>query len=123
MSQHNPSSSELTELERAVLDLALASDAAEKARLREQAEVATVSTRTPSGVGFMTKLEVPAALAAPGRPAEDTLPPVYGAHPALASGAEFVVQLRSGRLNTIEAFCYEGMWPADESLFRLEIRP
>lgn len=123
MSQRIQVPGELTELERAVLDLALAPDVGENGRLREQAGTATVSMRTPSGVGFMTKLEVSESLTASGLPAEDTLPPVFGAHPGLPSGAEFVVQLRSGRLNTIEAFCYEGMWPADESLFRLEIRP
>jgi len=113
----------LTALERAVLDVALAADTELNARLRAQIEAAVVTTRTPSGVGFMTKFAVPADLAAPDRPADDTLPAVFGEHPQLPGGAEFVLQVKAGRLNTIEAFCYEGMWPADESLFRVELRP
>jgi hypothetical protein len=112
-------SPELTVLERAVLRMALQGDAA--AALREQVEHATVAMRTPSGVGFVTKLKVARA----GRVAdgESAIPRVYGRHPHLRSGAEFMVQVKDGRLNSIEAFCYEGMWPADETAFQLEMAP
>lgn len=113
----------LTSLERAVLDVALAADTELNVRLRAQVEAADVTTRTPSGVGFMTKFAVPENLAVPDRPADDTLPAVSGVHPQLPGGAEFVLQVKAGRLNTIEAFCYEGMWPADESQFRVELKP
>lgn len=113
----------LSTLERAVLDVALAPETGDNERLREQASVATVSTRTPSGVGFMTKLQVPETLTLMSAPDDDTLPAVFGSHPHLPAGAEFVLQVKAGRLNTIEAFCYEGMWPGDESLFRVEVRP
>ena len=118
-----PVSPELSALERAVLEIALSPDVGENARLREQANAARVSTRTPSGVGFMTKLEVPEALVVPDAPEDATLPTVYGVHPELPAGAEFILQVRAGRLNTIEAFCFQGMWPGDESRFRLEVRP
>jgi len=123
MHAQTPAASELTSLERSVLEVALNPDVVEHRRLRRQAEVAKVSTRTLSGVGFMTKLEIPAALAVADLPVDAALPVVFGEHPQLPAGAEFVLQLRSGRLNTIEAFCYEGMWPGDESLFRFEVRP
>lgn len=116
-------SPELSALERAVLEIVLAPDIGVNARLREQMEVARVSLRTPSGVGFMTKLDVPGALAVPDAPEDATLPTVYGVHPELPAGAEFILQVRAGRLNTIEAFCFQGMWPGDESRFRLEVRP
>lgn len=114
---------ELSSLERAVLDVALAPDSSINDRLRAQADAAAVTTRTPSGVGFMTKIDVPADMAIPDSTPDVTLPAVLGIHPQLPAGAEFVVQVKSGRLNTIEAFCYQGMWPTDESLFRVELRP
>jgi len=113
----------LSDLELAVLEVLLAADGDGSAQLRAQVETATVASRTPSGVGFMTKLDVPERLRIPGRPDDETLQTVYGAHPALPGGAEFIVQVKSGRLNTIEAFCYEGMWPGDESHFSVELRP
>jgi len=116
-------SPELSPLERLVLECALARNTGDNPRLREQADAATVSTRTLSGVGFMTKLVVPGAFAVPGAPADETLPRVFGSHPDLPAGAEFVLQVTAGRLNTIEAFCFEGIWPRDESLFRLEAGP
>lgn len=116
-------SSDMTALEREVLQVVLAPDIGDNDRLREQAGAAVVSTRTHSGVGFMTKLEVPDTLALADWPADETLPMVVGVHPELPGGAEFVLQVRAGRLNTIEAFCYEGVWPDDESQFRVEVRP
>ena len=115
--------SPLSELERTILAVALAPDSPGNARLREQAAAARVTTRTASGVGFMTRLQVPEGLALTGRHADDVLPVLFGAHPELPAGAEFVLQLKAGRLNTIEAFCYEGTWPGDESGFRVELRP
>ncbi len=116
-------SPELTALERAVLDVALAPERGDNAGFRAQVAAAVVSVRTPSGVGFMTKLSVPEALSVVDRAAHDTLPVVIGEHPDLPSGAEFVLQVKGGCISTIEAFCYEGMWPQDEVPFRVEVRP
>lgn len=113
---------ELTALESEVLRLVLMSvpDLAEPLRL--QVEAARVTARTPSGVGFVTKLDVPGELSLSDRLADISLPSVYGDHSGLPSGAEFVLQLKHGRLNSIEAFCYEGMWPSDESIFGLTVK-
>jgi len=107
-----PDSPALSELEAAVLDAATAGDAA----LREQAAAAAVVSRTYSGVGFVTKLRVP-----PEGPRTDiaVVPVVHGRHPALPDPAEFRVELREGRLSCIEAFCFQGLWPADEHSFEL----
>ena len=123
MSESTRTTTGLSDLELAVLDVLLATDGQISAQLRAQAEAATVVSRTPSGVGFMTKLDVRPDLGIRGRPEDETLQTVHGRHPALPSGAEFIVQVKSGRLNTIEAFCYEGMWPSDESQFSVELRP
>ncbi|MFW2403569.1 MAG: hypothetical protein ACN4GT_02305 [Gammaproteobacteria bacterium] len=123
MSESLQNTAGLSDLERSVLDVVLAADGDFGAQLRAQAAAAFVASRTPSGVGFMTKLNVPEGLRIAGRPDDETLQTVHGTHPALPAGAEFVVQVKSGRLNTIEAFCYEGMWPGDESRFSVELRP
>lgn len=109
-----PDTPELSHLERAVLQTALAGD--ERVALREQAGRAEVASRTYSGVGFVTKFRLPADL-----PVADSAPPakVVGRHPHLPAAAEFLVELREGRLHSLEAYCYEGQWPADESAFEL----
>jgi len=109
-----PETPALSELEQAVLKVALpAGDNAWRAQLA-QAEVAS---RTYSGVGFMTKLRLPPE--APNADAAARVAAVAGTHQALPSGAEFLVDVRNGRLHSLEAFCYDGMWPTDESGFQL----
>ena len=115
-------SSDLTTLERMVLEVALHNSDQFAAQFKRQIEEAKVSVRTPSGVGFMTKLQVPDELSVKDEKTADSLPMVYGEHPQLPSGAEFVLQIKEGCINCIEAFCYEGMWPDDESLFRVSIK-
>ncbi len=112
-------SPELTALERAVLRTALQAES--MATLRTQAASATATMRTPSGVGFVTRLKVDAG--APLAAGHLEPPQVYGIHPDLRSGAEFVTQVKNGRINSIEAFCFEGLWPADETAFQLSLRP
>ena len=110
-------SPELTELERMVLEAAIRGHS-RGAELEAQLNAATVVVRTPSGVGFVTKLQVPENLSLVELAEESALPVVLAEHPALRSGAEFILQVKAGRINCIEAYCYEGMWPADETLFR-----
>ena len=114
-------SPELTTLERAVLVAALGSGTKHAVTLNVQVNEAKAVVRTPSGVGFVTKLEVPEKFGLPDPEESDLLPLVVGRHPELPSGAEFVLQIKNGRLNSIEAFCFEGMWPRDESLFTFEV--
>jgi len=115
-------SPDLTALEHTVLVAALGDDDDLYAALLPQVEEAKAMVRTPSGVGFVTKLHVPAELRLSGSTHLHSLPLVVGQHPDLPSGAEFVLQIKDGKLNSIEAFCYEGMWPQDESLFEIKSR-
>ena len=110
---------QLTPLERAVLRAGLEGDGIGLAELRSQLEQAVVVARTPSGVGFMTKLRIPMDAPIPPAGSVAALPTVYGQHPDLPEGAEFLIQIKDGRINCIEAFCYQGMWPAEESAFRV----
>lgn len=90
--------------------------------LQAQCERLRVSMRTHSGVGFVTKLEVPEDVAAVPVEAARRVGAVYASHPQLAESAEFLVQLKAGRLASIEAFCGEGMWPSDDAGFRVGVR-
>lgn len=114
-------SPDLTELERTVLETAIRGHS-RGAELEAQLNAAIVVVRTPSGVGFVTKLQVPEGLALSEHAEDNELPVVLAEHPALDSGAEFVFQVKAGRINCIEAYCYEGLWPADETLFRVSTK-
>jgi len=105
----------LSALEQAVLGAMLRDEGL--APLRAQLALATVVSRTHSGVGFVTRLAVPEE--APVLAGQVQFRPLAVAHPALEEPAEFLLQLRAGRLATLEAYCFAGGWPADASGFRL----
>jgi len=118
MIEEEQNSRDLTSLERQVLQAVILGHS-EFSGLMAQLDAATVMSRTPSGVGFVTKLKVPEDLSIEDCIAVRGLPTIEAEHPNLPSGAEFVFQIKGGRLNCIEAYCFEGIWPANESLFRL----
>lgn len=112
-----PDTPELSGLEIAVLGLALAGEGMDP--LRDQAKQAEVASRTYSGVGFVSKFRLPDGLP----PADSGAPAVVlGQHPQLPETAEFLVELRAGLLHSLEAYCYQGMWPGDEADFTLSIK-
>ena len=109
----------LTRLERLVIGTILDRHAAGQDALREQLAQAHATRRTHSGVGIMTRLAVPGE-APPLSPASTPrLRPLYATHPQLREPAEFMLQLKDGRLNSLEAYCFNGLWPADETAFRI----
>jgi hypothetical protein len=122
MASETELSPELTGLERSVLEAAVGDGSNVAGGFQEQVRQASAVVRTPSGVGFVTKLQIPDQLRVTELPPDSSLPLVIGEHPELPSGAEFVLQVKDGRINSIEAFCYEGMWPSDETLFRLDAK-
>lgn len=97
----------------------LAGDVAGFDLLRQQLASATTVSRTYSGVGVVTRIAVPASLAAV--PADVSIPlrPLLATHPRLPEGTEFLLQLRNGRLAVLEAYCLQGDWPVDEQAFRI----
>ncbi|MAF82835.1 MAG: hypothetical protein QGG54_03475 [Gammaproteobacteria bacterium] len=113
-------SPDLTTLERSVLEMAFLATGTDPG-FRDQINVAKVAMRTPSGVGFVTKLSIAVKHRVVDTSCDDAMLVVMGEHPALPSGADFILHIKSGRINCIEAFCPEGAWPADEELF--DIRP
>ena len=109
----------LSQLERAALTALLKGDGEGCAGLRAQLAKASVVSRTHSGVGFVTRIDVPDAVPAIAESAAPRLRPVRAAHPQLAEHAEFLLQIRGGKLAVLEAYCYEGGWPSDETEFRV----
>ena len=107
----------LTRLEQAVLGRFADGLGPAGELLRAQAAQARVVSRSHSGVGFVTRLDIPETL--PGVPPEAArrLRVVHAAHPQLREPAEFLVEFKGGRLASIEAFCHAGMWPADDAGF------
>ena len=123
MTESTQTSPELTALERTVLNAALAGIDPAASISGSPFEGMKVELRTPSGVGFVTKLRRDDSSRLKNLLEINSLPVIYAEHPELPSGAEFVLQVKDGRVNSIEAFCYEGMWPDDESLFRIGVMP
>ena len=113
-----PEKLRLTRLERAVLDAAAAQLGDAGPALNAQLESAVVTARSHSGVGFVTRLRVARAAALPDE-ATRRASTLLATHPDLATPAEFFLQFKDGRLATIEAYCHQGQWPADETLFRI----
>ena len=111
----------LSRLERTVLAALLKGEGEDFAALRAQLARATVVSRTHSGVGFVTRIAVPDEVPGLAAGSNPRLRPVLAAHPQLAERAEFLLQLRGGRLAVLEAYCYEGGWPADEADFRVVV--
>lgn len=109
----------LTRLERLVIEAILARAGGDQQALRGQLAAAHATRRTHSGVGFMTRLAVPAEAPAPAAGGEPRLRPLYATHPQLREPAEFMLQLKDGRLNSLEAYCFNGQWPADEAGFQV----
>lgn len=116
-----PSALVLSSLERMVL-VAFAERLGAVPALVEQVRRARVARRTHSGVGFVTRIEVPADAPAVAGAHASAAAAVHATHPALSVPAEFLVQIRQGRIASIEAFCENGMWPADDAGFRIVAR-
>jgi hypothetical protein len=113
----------MSPLERAVLAALAQRLGAAGAPLAAQSASARVASRSHSGVGFVTRLEVPADAPPVEAAVAARAGAVYASHPALPEPAEFLVQFRDGRLATIEAFCYAGLWPEDDAAFRVGVAP
>jgi hypothetical protein len=113
----------LTPLERSVLRALAVNLGGAGAVFEAQCDRVRVIGRTHSGVGFVTKLEVPGDVGAVPAAAAARIGPVHARHPELGEPAEFLVQLKAGRLASIEAYCQQGMWPTDDSAFRVAITP
>lgn len=111
----------LTPLETAVLEVCGSRLGAAASAWRRQCSGLHVTGRSFSGVGFVTRLETAEDAPPLDEAAARHLRPAYAAHPLLEEPAQFVVQLRHGRLIALEGFCFDGMWPDNETAFGLPV--
>jgi hypothetical protein len=104
---------DLTFLERAVLEKLLAGEHPALVALRAQAKLARMAKRELTGVGFYCAFDVPPEAPAVDGSPDFTIDDVKGESRGLAHGAGFVVFVRSGRLASLEGFTYDEPWPLD----------
>ena len=117
-----PEKLQITGLERAVLEALAVRLGEDGPALSAQVQNAVVTARSHSGVGFVTRLKVSGSTALP-EAAMRRASVLLATHPELAEPAEFCLQFKDGLLATIEAYCHQGLWPADESRFRFGSPP
>ena len=109
-------SSELSALEREVMLVMFEGKPEQRKIIESQLGGTSVLSRNYSGVGFVTKLQVNAET----RGLDVPLRRIEGRHPRVPEPAEFVLTLKDGYLDTLEAFAFNGMWPDDEAGFRFD---
>jgi hypothetical protein len=115
---------ELTALERAVLQKLFAGDHPSFPVFRAQVERVRVLERTFSGVGFFADLMVPEEVPAASIATDsvwfgDVVADVEG----LSHGAGFVARIASGRLEMLEGYTFEELWPPESARFELRYEP
>jgi hypothetical protein len=109
---------ELTELERAVLDKLLSGEHPVLNALRPQLEECRASSRKMTGCGFFTHLDVGDTRAA------GDVKLIFGDVSAeiegMAHGAGFVLFVEHGRLSMLEGYSYDDPWPDTITSYALE---
>lgn len=109
-------------LEREVMDFFLAGDQPQLRDLRSQLSACSVSDRDYTGVGFFTKFRVPHHLSI-NLGADVVLSDVGASIDGLSHGAAFVLFIKNGVLDVLEAASTEGEWPAQITSYRLHYVP
>ena len=114
----------LNGFERAVLHKLLAGSGAKLAALRRQLEQCRVRKREETGAGVYTYLDVDRTC----EPVRLTKDPariggVDAELPSLSHGVGFVLLLRDGYLEMLEAYTYDEPWPESLAGFNLRYAP
>ena len=101
----------LNSLETAILEKMLSGDKEPFNTLRRQYRRAKVMERRFTGVGFFTHIYVPSdAARLPDREGLE-IGDVSAEIAGLRDGADFVLFVRDGAIDTLEGFCYDEAWP------------
>jgi len=87
--------------------------------LRQQLEEAKVSERKMTGVGFYLTFVVPDNVRRLQGVLNVKFGDVHAEIPGLANGAGFLLYLRNGYLNMLEAYTYDEPWPQEIGKFEL----
>ena len=101
----------------------IASADTERNTLLAQVELADVTKREDTGVGFYSHLSLPknAPRLSSRRWKIEDMPKAHGAHPQLEAGAGFILWIKDGFMTCLEGYTYGGKWPSDEKKFKLSV--
>ncbi|MEZ5465686.1 MAG: hypothetical protein R3F22_10770 [Lysobacteraceae bacterium] len=112
---------DLSSYERHAIATIAAADSQREIVLAQLAQATCVS-RDYTGVGLYTEILVDPA--APqldeARWKIEDMPKGHAEHPSLPAGAGLILWIKGGYMTCLESYTYEGDWPQDESLFRIQ---
>jgi hypothetical protein len=109
----------MNELERAVMDAALAGEDSRLVILREQLSTAEVTSRDFTEAGFLTHFSVTGQAPRLTEPIKNPIDDVCAELVGEEHPAGFLVWVEDGVLQSLEGFSYIAKWPADAQLQRL----
>lgn len=110
---------ELSNLERAVLDKMLDGALPMLSFLRQQLEECSVATREFTGVGFYTTFSLPDHI--PRKAGVDVrIGDVIGESPQIKDGMGFLLYVKNGVLDMLEGYTYDEPWPQEITRFELK---
>lgn len=111
--------SDLTQLEKAVMDKLLAGNQEVLVNLRKQLQTAKVAERVFTGVGFYTNFAIDEALAIPLGSKRIAIGDVHADVPG-TNGIGFTLFIENGLLSQLEGYTFSGEWPVNISDFKLK---
>ena len=111
---------QLSGFEMLVLESLIQGDPEEEV-LRLQLSTASVVNRNHTGVGLFTNISVleDAPVLLKSTRYIEQMPKTHLEHPKLAAGAGALLWFEGGRVSCLECYTYDGVWPEDETLFRV----
>lgn len=112
---------EITPLERTVLDLLSTRENKHRKLLAAQILHAQVEQRQVTSVGFITHFSVPKNTNTLVTMSKRKVFEIYAEHPYTHAGAEFLLWLENGMLKYLEGYVFVGNWPAEECDFHFNI--
>lgn len=91
--------------------------------LLAQLACAEVISRDYTGVGVYVNISIPetAPKLALTRWKIEDMPMGHAKHPLLPDGAGWIVWLKNGLISCLECYTFDGAWPDDDALFRIQV--
>ena len=108
----------LNQMERRALEMLLAGDNDELAVFRAQLSATTVASREFTGVGFFTRLSVPAELPGVKGRAHMVISDLCAEVSGLEHEASFLLFMEDGAIDVLECAIVDDHWPVDATLRR-----
>jgi len=116
------SSTSLTYFEQQVMEKILAGHNPALIILREQLKLCKSAVREFTGVGFYVEFTLPQNIPGVRDCPSFEISDVIGDIAGVNNGVGFVLYVENGRLNVLEGFTYDEIWPEQISSFQLNYR-